>query len=612
MTDTIDTAPAPVAHPPARRRSIGLRFFVAFIVGMLLTLAVGVGALYAYDQQYAGRVLPGVHVGSVDLSGLTAEQATVRLEEAYGAASAGEILLSTPAGTLRIPYRNVGRRVAIDTLVDEALAVGRSGGPLDRALANARTGLRGVTLQPKIVFDAEAVAPAVEALARTLDLAPSDASVATVDGAFVVTDGVEGRVADREAAVTAILERLGDLDLGPSLEVELPTAPVEPEITTAEAAAAVEAAERIATDVVLERGDNTWKVRGKQIRAWVAFAPDGVGGYAPTVDTEKLPKVLKKLAKEINQPARNARFRMSGTRIVGVVPHRQGKGMDIEATASRIESLLARRAAQADTAAIAPVMEATDPALTTAEAEAVIPKMRKISSWTTYFPISEKNGYGANIWIPAMDLDGHVIGPGEKFDFWASIGPITRERGYRDGGAIINGRTEPQGALAGGICSTSTTLFNAALRAGYEMGARRNHYYYIDRYPLGLDATVFRSGKQVQTMSFTNDTDYPIIIRAYKIREGSSGYVRFDLWSAKNGRRVSFSRPTVRNVRPASDRIQYTNSLPAGRSQRIEYPTDGKQVWVTRTVRDRKGTIIHRETYYSNYARIDGITLVGR
>jgi hypothetical protein len=33
---------------------------------------------------------------------------------------------------------------------------------------------------------------------------------------------------------------------------------------------------------------------------------------------------------------------------------------------------------------------------------------------------------------------------------------------------------------------------------------------------------------------------------------------------------------------------------------------------VTRTVRDKSGKVIHRETYYSNYARITGVTLVGR
>ena len=39
---------------------------------------------------------------------------------------------------------------------------------------------------------------------------------------------------------------------------------------------------------------------------------------------------------------------------------------------------------------------------------------------------------------------------------------------------------------------------------------------------------------------------------------------------------------------------------------------DGRQqVWRSRTVYDSAGAIIHQETYYSNYARITGIVLVG-
>jgi len=53
------------------------------------------------------------------------------------------------------------------------------------------------------------------------------------------------------------------------------------------------------------------------------------------------------------------------------------------------------------------------------------------------------------------------------------------------------------------------------------------------------------------------------------------------------------------------------SSLPKGASERVEFPVDGMQVWVTRTVR-KGGKVIHKETYYSNYARITGITLVGR
>jgi len=254
----------------------------------------------------------------------------------------------------------------------------------------------------------------------------------------------------------------------------------------------------------------------------------------------------------------------------------------------------------------------TPPSLTTEEAQAVIPKMTKISSWTTYFPISERNHFGANIWIPAMDIDGTVVGPGETFDFWHAVGPITRARGYGDGGAIINGKTEPQGALAGGICSNSTTLFNAVLRGGFEMGARRNHFYYIDRYPAGLDATVFKSGSgSVQTMSWTNDTDYPVLIRGYKMRSGSKGYVRYDIYSVPNGRKVVISNPTIKNVRRATDTVQYTSSLAPGARKRIEFPVDGKDVWRTVTVY-QGGKVIHQKTYYSHYSRITGVTLVGR
>ena len=145
------------------------------------------------------------------------------------------------------------------------------------------------------------------------------------------------------------------------------------------------------------------------------------------------------------------------------------------------------------------------------------------------------------------------------------------------------------------------------------MGARRNHYYYIDRYPLGLDATVFISASgSVQTMSWTNDTDYPVLIRGYKIRNGTRGYVKFELYSVPTGRKVTIGTPTVKNVRPASDSVQLTSTLAPGARKRIEYPVDGKQVWRTVTVKAADGSTIRRVTYYSNYSRVTGVVLVGK
>ena len=598
--------------PTTPRPRAALRFGVAFLVGLIAALALGAGALYAYDQQYTGRILPGVHVADIEVAGLTREEAVERVADAYRSVGDGAIQLNTPDGPLKVPFRLIQRHVDAEALVDAALGVGRSGTPVDRVIAGARTALRGASVEPSVSFDAEAVARNIERLARSLDRDPADAYVTTTEDGFALTEGVDGRTSDAGPAIEAALAVVGELDAPEIIEVDLETAPVEPAITTAEAEEAKATAERIAVGIVLTRDDKKVRLNGARIRQWVSFGVDESGTYAPQVDTSTLPKELKKLAKKVNVAARSASFKTSGAKITGVLPSREGKAMDVDATAAEIETLLAGRAAgSADAERMNAVMTVIKPKLTTSQARQVIPKMRKVSEWTTYFPIAEKNAFGANIWIPAMDLDGHVVAPGETFDFWKSIGPVTRARGYRDGGAIINGRTELQGALAGGICSTSTTLFNAALRAGYEMGARRNHYYYIDRYPMGLDATVFKSGSSTQTMEFTNDTRYPILIRAYKIRNGGAGYVKFALYSVPTGRKVSFSRPIVKNFRPASDTIQYTSSLPKGASERVEFPVDGMQVWVTRTVR-KKGEVLHKETYFSNYARITGITMVGR
>ena len=113
-------------------------------------------------------------------------------------------------------------------------------------------------------------------------------------------------------------------------------------------------------------------------------------------------------------------------------------------------------------------------------------------------------------------------------------------------------------------------------------------------------------------MSSSHDTDYPILIRGRGWREGGAGYVRFELYSVPNGRKVSFTRPKVWDQTSARDSVQYTNSLPPGTSKRIEYPVDGKKVSVTRVVRDRAGNVIHKDTYFSHYKTVTGVVLIGR
>ncbi len=607
-TTTSESTPLPTVRRPSRR----LPFLAAFTFGLAAVLALGAGVLYAYDRQFEGRILPGVRVGSIDLSGLSPAEAAARLNAGYASLGSGELVLTGGGQRTTVSYASLGRHLDVDGLVSDAAGVGRAGSPLDRIIGNVKTALRGVILAPRVVFDDQKLAAAVESAARPLERDPVDATVVKTKTGFDTNPAAAGQTADAKTALDQAAADLASLDAPAQVSVAIPVADREPTFTTDEAAAAKTAADLMARDLRVTDGNDGWTIKAATVRTWLRITPTVDGRYVPIVEIASVKTGLRSIAAKILHKPVNAAFLLSKSGATfGVTASKDGRALDVDATALRLTTALIGRASTIETPAVEAAVVVTKPNLTTEEAQKAAPLMRRISTWTTYFPISERNHFGANIWLPAQFINGTVVGPGEVFDFWRVVGPITTARGFGKGGAIINGQTDPQGAIGGGICSCSTTMFNAALRGGMEMLSRRAHFYYIDRYPLGLDATVFIGADGSRTtMSWRNDTAYPVLIRGIRTRSGNRGYVRFDLYSVPNGRTVVIGAPTVRNVRPAWDSVQYTSSMKKGTSKRIETPTDGKDVWRTVSVY-QNGRLIRQHTYYSHYARITGVVLIG-
>ena len=580
--------------------------------GFVLVLGFGAGALLAYQGQYAERIYPGVTVAGIDVAGLSRDAATARLERELAGYAAGSAVIDVSGTRIRIPYASLGRGADVATLVDLAWSVGRTEpDPIGRAATGVRGLFDGTHIAPLVVLDPAAVAAAVAAAAAGITQTPVSATATVTETSVAITSARAGRSLPREQVAQALLEQLVDPAAPATLELSFDAVPLEPFVTDAEAAAAAAVAERMAGDVVLAHDKETWTIPATTVRTWITFNPTAEGDVHPTVAPAAPTAALSVLARKIDRAPKDATFLVGrGSAVVGVVAAKNGRAVDVAASAQLVAQAVVDRGTAAPTESPAPIalaMAVVPPSLTTEEAKQAAPLMQRLSSWTTKFHRYEANGFGNNISIPTGDINGYVVQPGAVFNFWAALGPVTYERGYRDGGAIINGHTEPTGALAGGICSVSTTLFNAAARGGFEILERANHYYYIDRYPIGLDATVWQTGGATRSMRFRNDTAYPLLIR------GITGfdYVKFEIWGPPTGRTASFSAPTIKNVVYPTDSVQETTTIPVGARKRIEYPVKGMQVWVTRTVRDAAGTVIHSDTWYSNYKRVNGILLVG-
>jgi vancomycin resistance protein YoaR len=595
--------------PPTR----GLRYaLLGFVVAVAFVAILAVGFQAGLAVAYENKAMPGVTVAGVSISGMDRTTAEAALRASLPALGEGEVTLSIEGESVSIPYGSVARDYDLAAMLDAAFQVGRLGTVAEQSLDRVRSLIRGTSVLPIADYDRDLARRRLMVIAAAMARDPVDASVSLPAEStfFEATPAVDGRLVDVDATLAAVDPVLATTDAG-TTTVPAATQPVEPGITTAEAEAAATRASLLSSaELAVTAGKQRFAISAESLRSWITFEAGPDGSIAPAFQVQRLEKAVKGFAKKVDQAGTNARYKFSNGRVGSIVPSKDGRATDVAASVAAIQAALAVPVPDGLPHAEL-VVASSKPAFTTDDARAWKGKLKPIrrARWTTHFPQGERNFNGKNIFIPTGLINGYVVAPGEWFDFWEVVGEISRERGFGPGGAIINGRTYPTGALAGGICSCSTTLFNAAVRYGLEMGDRRNHYYYIERYPLGLDATVYKSGGgSVQSMSFKNDTESPILIRGW----WSFGVVNFQLWSVDSGRRVSFSRPTVRNVRYATTSVRYTSSLKPGRRSQIEYPANGKDVWVTRYVRDRHGKLLSKETFYSHYARVDGIILVGR
>ena len=110
-----------------------------------------------------------------------------------------------------------------------------------------------------------------------------------------------------------------------------------------------------------------------------------------------------------------------------------------------------------------------------------------IASFTTYFNPSD-TGRNKNIELSTNALHNIIVGNGDYFSFNTMVGERTEERGYQPAPEIINKKLVM--GIGGGICQTSSTLFNAVDQVGVRITERHHHSLSVGYVATGRDATV--------------------------------------------------------------------------------------------------------------------------
>ncbi len=606
-------------------------FAIAFAVGAIASLLLVTAVALGLSSGYSNRVIPGVHVGPVDVSGLDRVEVIAKLQTYYAYLGQGQVTVTTPVGAATITYQEVARRPDVEAMTDAAMTVGHTGNPIGDAASILRSTIAGESVPVVVQVDPMALATRIHQLVGTSVLPPQNAQVTLTGGTLALSPSTGGSGIDEMAISRDIIDKLTQPDAPADLQAGGTFVTLDPRVSDKNAQDAIAAAQKMIVDITLvwngapapsadpsqstapaqsQTPPKDFTIDAPTIRDWIVFGTKPDGSYGPAADPALVQAYLFQLSAKVAIPPvePSVKFDSSNTP-VGVNGGKDGTGIDIAATTKAIEAYLDELVSGGNPGStIAVVTTPIAPQLTATSLTDLVRIGR--GAWTTTFYPDVSNGNGVNIRTPAKLLNGQVVGPGQQFSFLDAVGPIDAAHGYANGGVILDGRSDHTGAMGGGICSASTTMFNAAARAGLQIDERHAHFYYINRYPVGLDATVYSNGVTTWDLKWTNDTPYPIVIIA-RTTPGSRSTITIELWSRPIERTVAFTGQVKSNIATATDGKQYVSTLKPGQQNCAEYPTDGFDTSATRIVTDGTGTVIHNDTWKSHYTKVDGILQIG-
>ncbi len=551
---------------------------------IILFVALGLGLLYLAIGLFSGRVVgSGTTVAGVDIGGKSAADAEAALETGLADRADKDIELASGEATATLSPEKAGISVDVDRTVDQI-----TGFTLNPVVIAERV-FGDEEVAPVIAVDDEKFAEEAPKVTKALEVEPVDAEVSYDKTTPKLKDAVTGQKVDdtqlRSAVESSWLR--GD---GP---ITVDATEIDPDITTAEAQEVVDgfAAEAVSEDLTIraepaadadsevKAGDLT--VSTKVIAKTLGFEAKE-SALVPVFDEKALRTEVLDDNRKIGRPAEDASFRIVDGK-PEVVEAKTGIGVKGEELS---RAVLAAIEGEADKAKV--TLEKVEPEFTTEEAEKA-DVSDVVSEFST--PYESSPNRDNNLRVAAKAVSGTVIQPGEQFSLNEALGQRTAANGYKPAGVISEGQMKED--FGGGVSQVSTTLFNAAFFAGFELDEHRAHSRYISRYPEGRETTLDWSSIDLK---FTNTTKSPVVLDMHL----SGGEVHAKVFGVK----------TYEVEADASERYNFTSPATVTESGSDCSPQSPKKGWsikITRTLKEIATGKVTKDSFVTVYRPVNKV-----
>lgn len=609
----------------------------AFIAGIC---ALALLIIFAVDSfSTSNRIYDGIRVGSVDVSGMTIDEAAGAIDNAY--------LDSLYANNVHIFASQEAMEssdIAIELLEEDSTAEQRS---YDEAIKNKQlwvasadslqaslpslelaqkafeagresflasrlnAAFQGIQIPVQAAFNEELLNKLVLEINSTLGEPVLEYSIAVEDGEAHSVEGHDGYMMDSQDFLDKLNAGLLETtDPMTSFVASIEYTPLAIDASEAQLACdAINAAleQPVSFQIKGTNLEIPREMLGSWIATWVKEDPSKQTGYSliPVINTGVASHDILKLANSNIVSDEDLQVRMEKRDDeVYVTPIGDIELPDLQASLELLDSGLFSNYIETGEAAL---IEAIEPIVVqthrfsgdmTLEEAIDFGIVEEFSTYTTNFINSRSTANRAFNICRAADLlnDSIAKADGGVWSFNDTAGNCGEAEGFKAARVIDSG--EYTDGIGGGICQVATTVFNAVYEAGFPVDERHNHTLRVSSYPDGRDAAI---NFDTLDLRWTNDTPSDVIL----VTSHDDTSVTASLIGRNPKRRVESEVGDWTEGKKYTTKFVVDTALSPNKSYLKTNGTDGMNIKVVRRVYDSNGDQIMEDTFTSYYSPVN-------
>ncbi|MEZ4505782.1 MAG: VanW family protein [Thermomicrobiales bacterium] len=575
------------------------------VLACALIAIAAAGSLLAFRVAYADEIYPGVHVGGIDVGGMTRADAAAAIQARADEITAQRAYFDGFDQHWAPTLADLGVTVDLEASIDQAMAIGREASSADR-LGSAISSLSGEHSLPIVLtIDSDKTEAWSMSVDQQINLIPHDAELVVQDGKISVVPEANGTIVDQAALQSSLLTSLQTMQAPTE---SLPTVDKLPSVHATDLVA-VESAltAALSAPVKVTYGSQSWTIDpvdfGQFVSTSIDPAKTGAEAVSIAVDNEALASWLStQFAASVDSDPKNAKVAWDGTKLKAIEASVDGAKIRPQTMAEMVSAsfLGDHSPVEIPVTVLKPEVDGNN-----LDALGITTKLGVGSS---NFDGSD-DARATNITVGAELLNGTLIPPHGTFSFNHSIGVIGPELGFVEG-QVIDGEKIGRD-YGGGICQVSTTVFRAAFFSGMPIVEGWPHrwrlgFYELDDWTPGLDASIMQPEGDPfggGDFRFENPSDSWMLVESYV----DYPRVFVILYGADLGYTVDISDPVFgETYEPLQPSQTVDPTLPAGTIIQTEWAAEGLDITYYRTVYGADGDVVLEDDWVTNfYARGD-------